>query len=271
MVVLSPASGQALLLLTRLQALRAMARQVTVGQAARPASDKGVLWVSGTQELTYRNPCVPFVLTTSPLLQAKLRLEMEMERLRQTHAKEVESRDEEVEEIRQSCQKKVGLRYRSSAQGGPGCIPVPQPGAGSCQLGTVTQCSTPTWPQPGSACLAGPTSPSAALAGVHWASCLWLCKCLAGGVTWCPQYVRTCKTGILAPSNPNWIAWAIPQLKQMEVQLEEEYEDKQKVLREKRELESKLSAVSEQVESGAARHVPHSGDSKVAVEGWAPH
>lgn len=33
----------------------------------------------------------------------------------------------------------------------------------------------------------------------------------------------------------------------MEVQLEEEYEDKQKVLREKRELESKLSAVSEQV------------------------
>lgn len=39
--------------------------------------------------------------------QAKLRLEMEMERLRQTHAKEVESRDEEVEEIRQSCQKKV--------------------------------------------------------------------------------------------------------------------------------------------------------------------
>uniref|UniRef100_A0A8D2M4X3 Myosin XVIIIA n=1 Tax=Zonotrichia albicollis TaxID=44394 RepID=A0A8D2M4X3_ZONAL len=35
-------------------------------------------------------------------------------------------------------------------------------------------------------------------------------------------------------------------LKQMEVQLEEEYEDKQKVLREKRELESKLSAVSEQ-------------------------
>lgn len=40
---------------------------------------------------------------------------------------------------------------------------------------------------------------------------------------------------------------AVPQLKQMEVQLEEEYEDKQKVLREKRELESKLSAVSEQV------------------------
>ncbi|KAJ6657316.1 hypothetical protein lerEdw1_002683 [Lerista edwardsae] len=39
--------------------------------------------------------------------QAKLRLEMEMERLRQTHAKEVESRDEEVEEIRQSCQKKL--------------------------------------------------------------------------------------------------------------------------------------------------------------------
>lgn len=39
--------------------------------------------------------------------QAKLRLEMEMERLRQTHCKEVESKDEEVEEIRQSCSKKV--------------------------------------------------------------------------------------------------------------------------------------------------------------------
>ncbi|KAG6928528.1 myosin XVIIIA, partial [Chelydra serpentina] len=80
--------------------------------------------------------------TIQLLEQAKLRLEMEMERLRQTHSKEVESRDEEVEEIRLSCQKK---------------------------------------------------------------------------------------------------------LKQMEVQLEEEYEDKQKVLREKRELESKLAAASDQV------------------------
>lgn len=43
--------------------------------------------------------------------QAKLRLEMEMERLRQTHSKEIDSKDEEVEEIRQSCSKKV----RSSA------------------------------------------------------------------------------------------------------------------------------------------------------------
>lgn len=45
-------------------------------------------------------------------LQAKLRLEMEMERMRQTHSKEMESRDEEVEEARQSCQKKV--RYLST-------------------------------------------------------------------------------------------------------------------------------------------------------------
>lgn len=37
------------------------------------------------------------------------------------------------------------------------------------------------------------------------------------------------------------------QLKQMEVQLEEEYEEKQKVLREKRELESKLGLLSDQV------------------------
>lgn len=76
------------------------------------------------------------------LEQAKLRLEMEMERMRQTHSKEMESRDEEVEEARQSCQKK---------------------------------------------------------------------------------------------------------LKQMEVQLEEEYEDKLKALREKRELEGKLSTLSDQV------------------------
>lgn len=49
-----------------------------------------------------RNP-----VSTPTHLQAKLRLEMEMERMRQTHSKEMESRDEEVEEARQSCQKKV--------------------------------------------------------------------------------------------------------------------------------------------------------------------
>uniref|UniRef100_A0A3B3RZY8 Myosin XVIIIAa n=1 Tax=Paramormyrops kingsleyae TaxID=1676925 RepID=A0A3B3RZY8_9TELE len=80
--------------------------------------------------------------TIQMLEQAKLRLEMQMERLRQTHAKEVESREEEVEEIRQTCSKKV---------------------------------------------------------------------------------------------------------KQMEVQLEEEYEEKQKILREKRELESKLLSAQDQV------------------------
>ncbi|XP_072557636.1 unconventional myosin-XVIIIa isoform X11 [Paramormyrops kingsleyae] len=45
--------------------------------------------------------------TIQMLEQAKLRLEMETERLRQTHAKEVEAKDEEVEEIRQSCCKKL--------------------------------------------------------------------------------------------------------------------------------------------------------------------
>lgn len=33
---------------------------------------------------------------------------MEMERQRQTHSKEIESKDEEVDEIRRSCNKKVG-------------------------------------------------------------------------------------------------------------------------------------------------------------------
>uniref|UniRef100_A0A671WX92 Myosin XVIIIA n=1 Tax=Sparus aurata TaxID=8175 RepID=A0A671WX92_SPAAU len=45
--------------------------------------------------------------TIQMLEQAKLRLEMEMERLRQTHSKEIESKDDEVEEIRQSCSKKL--------------------------------------------------------------------------------------------------------------------------------------------------------------------
>ncbi|KAG7281405.1 hypothetical protein CRUP_029854, partial [Coryphaenoides rupestris] len=38
---------------------------------------------------------------------AKLRLEMEMERLRQTNSKDIDSKDEEVEEIRQSFSKKL--------------------------------------------------------------------------------------------------------------------------------------------------------------------
>ncbi|XP_056127307.1 unconventional myosin-XVIIIa isoform X5 [Rhinichthys klamathensis goyatoka] len=80
--------------------------------------------------------------TIQMLEQAKLRLEMEMERLKQTHSKELDSKDEEVEEIRLSCSKK---------------------------------------------------------------------------------------------------------LKQLEVQLEEEYDDKQRVLREKRDLESKLMTAQEQV------------------------
>uniref|UniRef100_A0A8C6UC11 Myosin XVIIIAb n=1 Tax=Neogobius melanostomus TaxID=47308 RepID=A0A8C6UC11_9GOBI len=83
--------------------------------------------------------------TIQMLEQAKLRLEMEMERLRQTHSKEIESKDDEVEEIRQSCSKK---------------------------------------------------------------------------------------------------------LKQMEVQLEEEYDEKQKVLKERREMESKLLTAQDQVRGG---------------------
>lgn len=49
----------------------------------------------------------------------------------------------------------------------------------------------------------------------------------------------------------------------MEVQLEEEYEDKQKALREKRELESKLSTLSDQVRGDPHSyplHWPKTGD-----------
>ncbi|KAM9801206.1 unconventional myosin-XVIIIa [Neosynchiropus ocellatus] len=83
--------------------------------------------------------------TIQILEQAKLRLEMEMERSRHTHSKEIENKDDEVEEIRQSWSKK---------------------------------------------------------------------------------------------------------LKQMEIQLEEEYDEKQKVLKEKRELESKLLTARDQVRGG---------------------
>ncbi len=38
------------------------------------------------------------------------------------------------------------------------------------------------------------------------------------------------------------------QLKQIEVQLEEEYEEKQKVLRERRDLEAKLTSAHDQVQ-----------------------
>lgn len=56
--------------------------------------------------------------------------------------------------------------------------------------------------------------------------------------------------GTIAPAHKGQRASVpmTPQLKQMEVQLEEEYEDKQKALREKRELESKLSTLSDQVQ-----------------------
>ena len=39
----------------------------------------------------------------------------------------------------------------------------------------------------------------------------------------------------------------VVQLKQLEIQLEEEYEDKQKVLRERRELDTKLISAQDQV------------------------
>lgn len=47
------------------------------------------------------------------------------------------------------------------------------------------------------------------------------------------------------------------QLKQIEVQLEEEYDDKQKVLRERRELETKLLSAQDQVLSDTSLPVHH--------------
>lgn len=52
---------------------------------------------------------------------------------------------------------------------------------------------------------------------------------------------------IMDPAFVHLDTLCVLQLKQMEVQLEEEYEDKQKVLRERRELESKLLNAQDQV------------------------
>lgn len=132
-----------------------------------------------------------------------------MERLRQTHAKEVESRDEEVEEIRQSCQKKVGL----------GCGPLPVrgqdvslcpgrvPGAASWALSRSARLPRGQ-PQPSSTGLAGLTGPSTALAGVRRPLRLSFHQHPAGGVTQRPQYVGTGGPGPFPC--PDWVARAVP-------------------------------------------------------------
>lgn len=45
------------------------------------------------------------------LEQTKLRLEMNLENLRKEHRKELSQRDEEIEETRNNCQKKVGCGH----------------------------------------------------------------------------------------------------------------------------------------------------------------
>lgn len=103
---------------------------------------------------------------------------MEMERLRQTHAKEVESRDEEVEEIRQSCQKKVGLGHGPAAQGGGRDVSRAPAGCRGGAGDTITQRPAPTRPLPGSGRL-GRSDRSRSHAGHHAAHC-------ANGCSPCP-------------------------------------------------------------------------------------
>lgn len=43
------------------------------------------------------------------LLQLHLRLELEIERMKQLHQKELEDKEEELEDVRQSCQKRVRM------------------------------------------------------------------------------------------------------------------------------------------------------------------
>ncbi len=49
--------------------------------------------------------------TIQQLEQTKLRLEMAQEKLRQTHTRELEEKEQELEEMRASTQKKVGASF----------------------------------------------------------------------------------------------------------------------------------------------------------------
>lgn len=49
--------------------------------------------------------------------QLHQRLELEIERMKQIHQKELEDKDEELEDVRQSCQRRVGRCW--GAQGAP--------------------------------------------------------------------------------------------------------------------------------------------------------
>lgn len=77
--------------------------------------------------------------------QLHQRLELEIERMKQIHQKELEDKDEELEDVRQSCQRRVGRCW--GAQGAPSsqvssdcCFPNPapaqdaEPGAGAAGI-----------------------------------------------------------------------------------------------------------------------------------------
>lgn len=52
-------------------------------------------------------------LSFSPLWQIHMRFEMEMERMKQIHQKELEDKEEELEDVHKSSQRRVGRHYSS--------------------------------------------------------------------------------------------------------------------------------------------------------------
>lgn len=54
------------------------------------------------------------------MFQVHERLELEIERMKQIHQKELEDKDEELEDVQKSCQKRVGPCW---VGGGAGCSP----------------------------------------------------------------------------------------------------------------------------------------------------
>lgn len=197
---------------------------------------------------------------------------MEMERQRQTHSKEIESKDEEVDEIRRSCSKKVGATH-SHAYICTKC---------SCWAHGLFSLNQQSVRQ--HFCI----QKHELTFTVHMGSGIAIHLVMSiSGFWWgilCPMFYAN----VLHSSEENWnsiaetrTVWGchveavvsntavhnvsclslspinylrnltfcscVLQLKQMEVQLEEEYEDKQKVLRDRRELECKLLNTQDQV------------------------
>lgn len=83
------------------------------------------------------------------ILQLHQRLELEIERMKQMHQKELEDKDEELEDVRQSCQKRVGQRWGGQCSPGLPLSMVHSWGPSSLVSGVgVRAAFPPAWHEP---------------------------------------------------------------------------------------------------------------------------